>query len=109
MDPGLGLHLLQEPTLDFLPLGVLPGPGEGSIHHLFMELHIHLVGRPLQPQDGDLLPLFEENALDETIPKNPNTSRNSVTGTTSRTIRRRCKVLKANMDIELAFSPSNFS
>ena len=72
MDAGLGLLLFQQPTLDVLALGILSRPGEG-LHplRLFMELHIHLVGRPLQFEDGDLAPLFEEQALDETIPENP--------------------------------------
>ena len=70
MDTGLGLHLFKKPRLDVLPVGILSRPGE-RLHQpsLFMELHIHLVGRPLQPQDGDIPPLFEENAVDETIPE----------------------------------------
>jgi hypothetical protein len=58
--------------LDFLPLGVLSGLGE-HFHplHLSMEPHIHLVRGPLQAQDGDLLPLGEEDVLDKAVTKHP--------------------------------------
>jgi hypothetical protein len=71
-----GLNLLQEPTLNFRPVWVLPGSGE-SLHpqHETVETHVHMVRGPFQPQDSDLLPLFEQDVLDETVAENPETEK----------------------------------
>ena len=63
--PRLLPQLLHDPVLVVRPLAVTAGVGQGldPLQGL-IQAHIHIMGRPLQPENGGFLPLPIESAPD---------------------------------------------
>ena len=73
---GFGLHLLQEPNAEFPSrVGLAQAITQRTcIHSMSPWRRMSVWSRgSFQPQDSDLLPLLEQDVLDETVAENPET------------------------------------